>query len=182
MSNRRPYLYGLGTGLIVGSIVLQLGGIGQTAAERDASGQPNGGASETLADMPVEQLRTAAELNGYKLYDAAEVWFSEEEALAMAAEAEERGKLAAEAEAAANGKANPADPQQSRIVYAFTVGSGTDLITVARLVYELGLVDDYNAFLQAMEERKLSGRIQAKHHRFDAVPTMDDLIEALISH
>jgi hypothetical protein len=160
MANRKTYLYGLGTGLVAGALLLQLGTIGQSGRE----GRPEAGpsASETIT---IDQLEEAAEANGYVLHDANETWLTGAEAEAKVTEAEER--VGAEA--------------GTSVIYGFTVAAGSELTTIAKLVYELGLVKDYNEFVNTMKERGLAGKVQAKHFRFDGVPTLDELIEALIT-
>jgi len=165
MASRKTYLYGLGTGLIAGALLLQLASIGESA-----SVEPEPNAAEALELTP-EQFREAAEARGFVLQPANETWMTRAEAEKMAADAEAR--VRAELQAAAG------DEGAGGIVYGFTIAPGTELTTIARLLYELGLVDDYNGFLLEMNERKLAGKVQAKHFRFDAVPTTDELIEAL---
>jgi hypothetical protein len=167
MASRKTYLYGLGTGLIAGAIILQLAGIGDSAEQTP---QPDPASVENITD---EQLRLAAKAHGYVLMDADSEWVSKEEMASKVAEAEER--LRAEA-----GTSEGA-PSSSTKVYAFTIATGSDMTTIANLLYELGLISDYNGFLQEMEERGLAGKIQAKHYRFDEVPTIDILINALIT-
>ncbi|HZG84370.1 hypothetical protein [Paenibacillus sp.] len=161
MVSRKSYLYGLGTGLIAGSVLLQLASIGESSA----------------GPMSEAQLEAAAAASGYVLKDARVAWFTEQQMQERAAEAERRLRAELEAEGAIG--AAPEDAAKPAVVYAFTVGSGSELKDVAKLVYELGLVDDYNGFLFEMQERGLAGKVQAKHYRFDRVPTTDELIEAL---
>ena len=162
MISRKSFLYGLGTGLIAGSVLLQLASIGESSS---------GAMSEA-------QLEAAAAASGYVLKDARVAWYTEAEVQERVAEAEKR--LRAELETAQpSAPAEPAEPGKPAMVYGFTIDAGTELKDVAKLVYELGLVEDYNGFLIEMEKRGLAGKIQAKHYRFDRVPTTDELIEAL---
>lgn len=152
MASRKSYLYGLGTGLIVGAVVLQLATIGEETARAPAPSVEN--------QLTEQQLAAAADRFGYVLKRADVAWYSEEEVAAKVAEAEAEGGA-------------------PRKIYAFTIASGSELRTIADLLYELGLVDDYNGFLREMDARGLSGKVRAKHYRFDEVPTMDVLIEEL---
>ena len=170
MASRKTYLYGLGSGLIAGALLLQLASIGET--------------SVGLSDA---ELEAAAAASGFVLKDANVAWYNEDEVNARIEKAVEQARSEAapatppaEAPAQEAPQAAPSDAP-SPMVYAFTVAPGTELTTVAKLLYELGLVSDYNGFLLEMKERGLAGKIQAKHYRFDAVPTMDELIEALIT-
>lgn len=163
MASRKTYLYGLGTGLIAGALLLQLASIGESASRV----------------MTYEELQAAATARGYVLHDANTTWYTAEELETKVAEAEARAR-------AEEGRdANPADnsvdsgTETGGMVYAFTIAAGTELATVAKLLYELGLVSDYNGFLLEMEQRELTGKVQAKHYRFDEVPTMEELIEEL---
>ncbi|WP_309121263.1 hypothetical protein [Paenibacillus sp.] len=166
MASRKTYLYGLGTGLIAGSLLLQLASIGQSA-------------TSALSEA---ELQAAAAAGGYVLKDARMAWFNESEVEARVAEAVEEALTGA---AAGAGDEKPAEQPVEALpvakIYAFTIAEGTELTTVAKLLYELGLVSDYNGFLIEMDERGLAGKIQAKHYRFDRVPTTDELIEALIT-
>ncbi|TLS49821.1 endolytic transglycosylase MltG [Paenibacillus antri] len=171
MASRKTYLYGLGTGLIAGSLLLQLASIGQSATSA----------------LTEAELQAAATAGGYVLKDARMAWFNESEVEARVAEAVEKALEEAAAGAGDEKTAEPAEqpaeapPAEAAKIYAFTIAEGTELTTVAKLLYELGLVSDYNGFLIEMDERGLAGKIQAKHYRFDRVPTMDELIEALIT-
>jgi len=194
MAKRKPFLYGLGSGLIAGALLLQLASIGS---------------GESL--MTPEKLEAAATANGYVLKDARTAWYSEEELRERIAAAEERARreAAENAAAAAGNEAAPAggaaesgasgasggsepasgaggssgseagESGPSKMIYAFTIAPGSDMTTIARLLYELGLIDDYNGFLIEMKERGLTRKVQAKHYRFDSVPTLDELIEEL---
>ena len=190
MAGRKSFLYGLGSGLIAGAVLLQLASIG---------------GSDAL--LTPEELEAAATANGYVLKDARTAWYSETELKERLAAAEEKvrseiakqpakepGAQAGRAGAGggasdagggagtgAGGSPGPEGGGEPAKIYAFTIASGTDLTTVARLLYELGLIDDYNGFLMLMEERGLAGKVQAKHYRFNSVPTTEELIEALIS-
>jgi len=162
MVSRKTYLYGLGTGLIAGSLLLQLASIGESSA----------------GTMSEDQLEAAAAASGYVLKDARVAWFTEQQVQEKVTEAEGKLRAQLEAEGASNAPV-PAETAKPTMVYGFTIGAGTELKDVAKLVYELGLVNDYNGFLIEMKERGLSGSVQAKHYRFDRVPTTDELIEAL---
>lgn len=169
MADRKTFLYGLGSGLIAGALLLQLASIGEGDAAAD--------------------LEAAATANGYVLKDARTAWYSEselqdriEEAVAQARrEAADGATGAAPEQSAAGNDPSAANGGKSDKIYAFTIASGSELTTIARLLYELGLIDDYNGFLRLMEERGLAGKVQAKHYRFDSIPTMDELIEELTS-
>jgi len=162
MASRKTYLYGLGTGLIAGSLLLQLASIGESGAG-------------TLSE---DELEAAAAASGYVLKDARIAWYNESEVEARVAKAVEQA-LAEAGTAPAPAPGTTTEAGEPAKVYAFTIAEGTELTTVARLVYELGLVSDYNGFLLEMKERGLAGKIQAKHYRFDAVPTEEELIQAL---
>ncbi|HZG75675.1 MAG TPA: hypothetical protein VEZ72_07430 [Paenibacillus sp.] len=168
MASRKTYLYGLGTGLIAGALLLQLASIGESAS------------------LTNEELEAAAAAGGYVLKDARVAWFNEsevearvEEAVAAALADKPTDEPAPEAKPAETTPPPAQAPAEAAKVYAFTIAEGTELKTVAKLVYELGLVADYNEFLIEMDERGLAGKIQAKHYRFDRVPTLDELIVAL---
>ncbi|MCI3918995.1 hypothetical protein MO973_01970 [Paenibacillus sp. TRM 82003] len=165
MASRKTYLYGLGTGLIVGAVMLQLATIGESTARTPIP--------EAEYNLTEQELTAAAKRFGYVLKQADVVWYSEEEVAAKIAEAERRVR----AETPPPGEAPNGSAAQK--VYAFTIAPGTELRTVADLLYELGLVSDYNEFLQEMDERQLTGKVQAKHYRFDEIPTLDALIEKL---
>ena len=179
MASRKSYLYGLGTGLIAGAVLLQLASIGETAV--------------SLSD---DELAAAAAASNLVLKDARVTWYTETEVEArveaalqrMQREASERSE---QPDAGADRNADkgteeegteavpPVEAGKPDKVYAFTIASGTELASVAKLLYELGLIDDYNGFLLEMEERGLAGKVQAKHYRFDGVPTLDELIAKL---
>lgn len=157
MASRKLFLYGLGTGLIAASLILRLADIGQSASEQ-AADEPSSRANA----LTIEQLRSAAEENGYILHDASLTWYTEEELQSRLAE-------------------SASQQQEVATVYAFTIASGTELGTIARMLFDMGLIKDPNHFIEQMEERGLAGKVQAKYYRFDGMPSLEKLIAGLIS-
>lgn len=151
MAARKSFLLGLGIGLIVTALILRLAEIGEPQLPPQ---------SPQAVDISIEALREAAEQQGYVLYAADETLYSEEELQSKLKEVSSKEKEAVK-------------------VVAFTISSGTELSTISAMLYDLGLVDDRQQFVQEMEDRGLASKVQAKYYRFDKPPTMDALITEL---
>lgn len=155
MQTRKPFLYGLGVGLIAAALLLQLGSIGESAATPSPE--------TALEDLTFTELQSAAEGLGYKLYDANITLFTEEELEAMVKEAEETVKAEV----------------SGQTVYAFTIPSGASLSTIGEMMFKMGFVESPSAFTSRVKELKLQTRIRADYYRFEAIPDLDELIEQI---
>lgn len=161
---RKVFLYGLGAGFIAGSVLVQLGQIGEQA-------------SRPLDHMPVqeltrEQFRSIAEQYGYGLYDKNEPVIPQAEAERLAAEAAEQARSEALEEAEEKG---------SKTVYAFTIAPGSTLQQTALMLESIGFVEEAEAFMREMKAQGLASRIRAGAYRFDSIPSFQELTETLTS-
>lgn len=161
---RKTFLYGLGSGLIAGALLVQLGNIGEMA-KRPLDQLP-------IQEMTREQFRSMAEKYGYGLYDANTSVLTQEEAEHLVQEAAEKARAEALEEA-------EGDRSSNTTVYAFTIAPGSTLQQVALLLEAIGFVQDADSFMNNMKAQGLSSRIRAGAYRFDEVPAFDELAEKL---
>jgi cell division protein YceG involved in septum cleavage len=115
--------------------------------------------------MTEERLREEAERLGYVVHEQNKLLFTEEDVESRIQEALK--------------KEQQKQQTKKQAVYAFTIGSGTDVKTVAYLLYEIGLIDDMNEFMNEIKSRKLTNRIQARYYIFEEKPDMERLITEL---
>ncbi|WP_274361453.1 hypothetical protein [Paenibacillus thermotolerans] len=162
MLRNRTFLFGLGAGLIIAALILQI----IYEAEKASSGQPPiAGQPYSGAALGLAELREQAGALGYELYAKDEERFTSEE-------------VEAKVEEALAKQADQAKPDASQ-VYAFTIGKGTDAKTIAYMLVEMGLIDDWRAFMDEMTNRKLADSVQARYYIFKEKPDMQALITQL---
>jgi hypothetical protein len=165
MLRNRLFLFGLGTGLIVAALVLQI----VNEADKVANGDPQA----VQGDMSLEKLRDAAGRWGYDLY-------KQDETLYTAAELESRIQEALSKEREQAPKKDQAQsPMNEEQFFAFSVGSGSDVSTIAHMLVEMGLIDNWRTFMDEIESRDAAQSVQARYYIFKGKPSLDELVTAL---
>ncbi|WP_199618012.1 hypothetical protein [Paenibacillus alkalitolerans] len=155
MLRNRTYLFGLGTGLIAAALVLQLVFEAEKVSFRDTD--------EPETPIGIEQVQEAAAKLGYEVYKRDEPVYTSDEV-------EQRVQDALKKESA--------EKKQS---YAFSIGPGTDVSSIAHMLVEMGLVGDWRLFVDEIEKRSLADSVQARYYIFEEKPDMKSLIAELTS-
>jgi hypothetical protein len=155
MLRNRTYLFGLGTGFIIAAVVLQL----VYEADKVSFAETE----ESQAPIGLERLQEEAERLGYALYEQDKPLFTAEEVENRIQEALKK------------------EPPQQKRSYAFSIGSGTDVSTIAYMLVEMGLIDDWRAFMDEIKSRGLADKMQARYYIFEEKPDMKRLITELTS-
>ncbi|WP_438432471.1 hypothetical protein [Gorillibacterium sp. sgz500922] len=166
MLKNRKFLFGLGTGIMLGAILVQLSFIGSTASTPDAaSTSPAPTASSLFADNPSaspqatlspEELASAAKRQG-------KVVLSQEE----------YAKL--KQPAAASSK--PAEAKsEKRYLYIY---KGMDSDSVEEYLYQAGVIRDRLAFRERLKEKGLTQKIVANLYGFEPDSDINAVIAAL---
>lgn len=158
MLRNRTFLFGLSAGLIIAALVLQIIYEAEKVSSQEPpiAGQPAAG-----APLGLEELTEQAGVLGYELHAKDEPLFTAEEV-----EAKVQEELAKEA--ATDGQ-----------TYAFSIGKRTDVKTLAYMLVEMGLIDDWRAFMDEMKNRRLTDNLQARYYIFKEKPDMETLITEL---
>ncbi|WP_138493949.1 endolytic transglycosylase MltG [Paenibacillus pinistramenti] len=176
MMRNRQFLFGLGSGLIIGALLLQLMNVAQT--------QPKMLTSE-------EDVRSAAETLGLRVYDSSEQVYTEEEwqekaktgtastpsatpappsTPAQPADPSSPSTPSAPAKVEKPSAASAAEPsasaKASAQVATVKIVSGTNLTGVAAKLKEAGVISDAAAFIQEAKKWNASTTIQTGTYTF----------------
>ncbi|WP_178021845.1 hypothetical protein [uncultured Paenibacillus sp.] len=197
MIKNRQFMLGLGCGLIVGALLLQLMLIGQ------------GGSKELYTK---EQIERAAVLAGLKVVEADQELFTEEEWLERSGQASgtsddeagntsqtpvvpeqptapaapetpdtpvtDDGQAVPGAKAGeTNGPVTPDSPQSATVEYRIV--GGTTLEGVAQGLEQAGVIADKEAFLKTALAKKINYKVRAGTYTFEAGEDFDSIISKI---
>ncbi|WP_281887584.1 hypothetical protein [Paenibacillus sp. YYML68] len=171
MSTKKYVLYGLGSGIIAGAVLLQLmlasPSSGFDASQGAQQGQP------TAEALDKEELRKAASVH-FNVYEKdAKVYTQPElDAVVVKRVEEEKAKNASAAQTPA------APPVRETYVY---VTKGMVMAQVSEMLFQSGLISDQAAFENEMHKRQLSGSVIAGIHVFKGPQSLEQIITNLIS-
>jgi len=177
----KRFLIGLGAGLMIGAMLLQLM---NEAAEFGSPGNRNAAGLFNLPDRA--RLEEDASLLGLVLHDAKETWYTQAEVDALLREA--RSEPEAEDNETSAGwlpsgqSAFDITTVESDVMPRFfliDIRAGMSGDEVGRMLQAAGLVDDLDAYRQEMEARGLDVKIRAGTYTFAYKPDLSDLIDAI---
>lgn len=165
----KRFLIGLGTGLIVGSILLQLMNIAETDNQTLLFPDQE---EETKQEITMEQWTAAADRLGYEYYPRTEKRYTQEEVDALIEEAVNTAK-----------DSFALQPEEGMEVsnseYEVMITEGMPSNAVAEALLEAGLIDDLNAFKQQLRSGKLERKILSGRFTFPQKPSMEEIIETI---
>ncbi|MFB5266599.1 peptidase [Paenibacillus enshidis] len=193
MIKNRTFMLGMGTGLILGALLLQLAMIGQ--------GKSNGSAAPR--ELTREQVEAEAQRLGLQVNDSDESLMTEEEwrqkvidegsqtpeaptapkstAAVSEPKAPQRPQTDNPETAApqtgtgmAQAPEQPAAPQAPPIRYRITPGSS--LLNVAEGLQKAGVIEDADAFQKAANEHKINTKIRSGTYSFREGETFSSII------
>lgn len=181
--DKRSLWIGLGSGMIIGAILLQLATVGQNALSDSALDS-----DQVAADLTKEQLEAAAKNLDMRLVDSDEELFTEAEwVLKKKQESSELQGTTAEPPKETETAETPSIPtnpekptstdKQTQVnqpkstepstpvtpkgaTVSFKVRSGNSLAMVAENLEKSGIVDDAEAFIQAGRAERINKKIQ----------------------
>lgn len=159
-------LYGLGAGMIIGAILLQL----MTFARTD---------SEPAAQMPgatEEQLQAMAAELGYDIYPKSERRYTDAEVQEQIAKALEQERDDRSAVGLKVGETS-----EGTAVYLVVIEPGMGAQEVAEALALAGLIEDAGAFEDELSRRRLTRRIQIGSFTFVGKPEPSEIISAITS-
>lgn len=152
---------GLGIGVILGAILLELTLFGQQMQESDPlSNNTTTQLEQQTSQISEEQLKQVAAKFHYRLIPLNETWYSPE-AFEKAVQ-----------EAVLQEKLNMTDWLNT----GFVIEEGMTAILVAEQLHSNGWIDSEEEFLKKLAQQQLHGQIQAGTYEFVRRPTMEELI------
>ena len=163
MFKNKVFVYGLGVGLIAGSVLLQL--MFNVEEMENRTIQQGGTAA-------VEQLQAEADKLNYKVVPKDQKTYSDKdiESIRQKAAEEERGKLAVQ----------PVPQQlQPKTVSSVYITEQMNAYHVADMLLKANLITDSNGFVSALRDKKLTTRIRAGSYSFDSGASVDDIISRI---
>lgn len=164
MRTNKSLLYGLGTGLILGAVLLQL----MNAASSGGHAMPESAIPETtVLDLDQKQLKEAAS-RYYQVFDKTEKLYSQQQLDSAVQQKlkEEKDKLAAQA---------PASPKETYIY----ISRGLVSYQVADLLYQSGVITDRKAFEDEMVKKQLNDKIVSGLHAFKGPQNLQQVIATI---
>ncbi|TBL77757.1 hypothetical protein [Paenibacillus thalictri] len=171
MFKNKTLLYGLGIGLIIGSLLVQLMNQARGSAPAPIQTSTPPQASAKPADKPdAKQVKELAS-QYYQVFPKEEKLYTQAQADALVQQKVEEAKKQAGAAAAPSAKKT----------YIF-VPAGANSTQVADMLYQSSLLADRKAFEDAMKKDQLSSRIIAGLHVFEGQPNLDEVIVNLTTH
>lgn len=172
----KRFLIGLGTGLIVGSILLQLMNLG--LSDHSSVVFPDNEGAPEEQQISLEQWTEAAEQFGYAYYPRSEKRYTQAEvdelleaAVNEADEADER--------TVTQPAQQDSDNEESNADYVVRIREGMSADEVSHALFEAGIIDDLDTFRQALLDRKLQYKIQYGTFTFAHKPDITEIIETI---
>lgn len=153
MLKNKLFLNGLGTGLIIGAILLQLM-ISVSEAENKPLPESEPPLKQEVNDL--DALKETAKELGYQLYTQ-----------------EEMDKLLKAA------KEETYKQSSVKIIKAFVIPSGSAASEVANMLLDLKLIADKQSFEDALSQKQLNSKIQPGYYQFEGTPKLAEVIKKI---
>lgn len=182
MLKDKRYLFGLGTGLIIAAILLELmhfaeAGTGGALLPPSVSDEERTYSVDERT-YSADELRRIAGNMGYDIY---------EKSIKLYTQAELDEQLALQAESAGEQSVAPPDDSElgeiventNTMSFSITIKQGMRSFEVSELLVKAGLIDDAKAFTEVVNLRGLTNRIRVGTFVFTERPDTDALIEAI---
>lgn len=175
MLKNKTFLYGLGIGLIVGSILLQL-----MLGAQDLHDKKPATMSKALAKSKAEAYGYQVFAKDQQVYTQEQLDKSKNQAV-QAAKAEAAKAAATAAAAQKNNKAQTAQPKEIvKQTWGFTITYSATASNVSAMLAEMGLIKDAKAFENRLRAKGLLDKLQVGYVVFDKKPTEDEIIAQMI--
>ncbi|MGO4270485.1 hypothetical protein AB4Z22_11640 [Paenibacillus sp. TAF58] len=169
MFKNRSYVFGFGTGIIIGAILLQV-----MSVRASAPGQTG----LALDEMDPQKLRVEA-AKYYQVFDKNTKVFTQTEldAAVLKKVKEETDKLAT-AKPQEQPKANTPEVTSKIIIY---VQPNLDATAVSELLVKSGIITDRKAFITELDRLGGNTKIQIGYHAFEGVTDIPKVVTNLIT-
>jgi len=172
MKDKR-FLTGLGLGLIIGTVLLQLMNIANLGSDNTLLSNRDEDKGFTQQEVN-EMIRTAlekAQINTEKVPEASPDVIPVAD-LDINSESNNQTQSAVEQEISDN--TETPNPQ-----YSITIKPGMSSDQAAEALFEAMLIEDKTLFIKELSHRKLANKIQVGTFLFKKLPTLNELIERL---
>lgn len=164
MFKNRTYMSGLGLGLIVGAILLQLMLKATDVGAKQSLPAPTGTAA--LDEMDMKQLKEAAS-KYYQLFDKNVKVYTQ-------ADVDSKVQEAIKAQPQAGTPGSAAGKQ-----IAVYISQGLVASQVAELLYRSGVIADRNAFEKLLNDQQVTNKIQVGFHVFEGTTDPQQVMKLL---
>jgi hypothetical protein len=166
------YLSGLGLGLIIGAILLQLMLVSKEASSKYSASNvaaTGTGTKAPLEDMDPQQLKAEAE-KSFQVFDKTVKVYTQAEfdAELQKKMKEEKDKLAA------------AGPVQAKRTYVY-IQPNLPASSIADLLYHAEIVTDRRALEEELQKQNITNKMQVGFHLFEGTPDLQQVIQNLIT-
>jgi hypothetical protein len=165
----RMYVYGLGVGLIVGAIMLQLMIVSKEASNKySGSSAVNGPAPNTpLEEMDLQKLKAEAG-KSFQVFDKNEKVYTQAgfDTELQKRLKEEKDKL---------GSASTAAPKRTYVY----IQPNLPASSVAELLYKAEIVLDRRALEEELVKQNVTSKVQVGFHVFEGTPDLQQVIKNL---
>lgn len=170
MRKGRPFQYGLGTGMIVGALLLQM-----MIMAKDAGTAPlQTPAAETpKAELTAEQVRAKADALNLQVYDKGIKLYKQSEL------DESVAKAAAAARAEEAAKAQEAAKTQGPKEITIFITEGMSASMVSDYLFRSGVISDKQAFEEALRSNQLNSKIRSGLYSFGMNHSIQDVVARL---
>lgn len=166
MFKNRLFLYGLGLGLIITSIIMELNHFTEKSLSVRTSNEHQEWLGELFED-DIQTIKNTAQENGYQVVLNEEIESIRNKART---EVEEIMKKLEEQ------KQIKEDPI---LITSFIISAGMGSTEVVKQLKELELINNEDEFMQELKDKQLNTKIQAGMYRFEGKPLTADIIKEI---
>jgi hypothetical protein len=174
MLKNRKFLFGLGTGMMIGAILVQLSAIGSAASTAPGATPTPSSSSSLFADSPTVRptAQPSPSTGGLSLEE-------------LAAAAKQQGKVLLSAadyarlQQAASASATPSTTAAASAKRYLYIYKGMDSDSVEEYLYQAGIIRDRLAFRDRLKEKGLTHKIVANLYGFEPDSDIDTVVAAL---
>jgi hypothetical protein len=165
-------LIGLGIGLIIGALLLELMNVAITGVSQDAlSNETNNGI--LTEKYTLEQLKDIANSLDYKIIEKSVIYYTQGEMDEAIVKAKKSAIVEPVPEKVVNGKITS---------YRIRIETGMVTADVTELLLTVGLISDVDSFEKELNRRKLNESIQVGTFEFANKPSLTELINTITTH
>lgn len=177
MFKDKRYLFGLGSGLIIAAVLLEL----MRLAEAGTNTNLLPPVQPTQQVYTIDEMQRIAADLGYVAYDKSVRMYTQQEVDELLTAQPQRSQ---QSDAAGGEDAEAGQPEGGQTdgeAYSVYIKSGLSSAQVSELLVEAGLIADADSFTEEMETRGLAYKIRAGLYNFEEAPDLDALIKAITS-
>lgn len=168
---------GLGLGLIIGAILLELMNVAISGVEQDAV------LTNSILDSKeytLGELKAIADSLDYNIIEKSVVFYTQNELDEAIIEAKTK-QPAVDEPVEEESKVETVEDIETTTTYQITIQSGMGTKAVSKLLLSSGLIDDADSFEEELSRRGLNNKIQVGPFEFTTKPSLTALINKITS-